>query len=164
MNNCLPEIRREKVFIPPEMTTQEIKQKYGLTSRRAKEAMKQGFFVKNYSRKQVIIDPENFDPAISYSTAKRVYWKNFAWNSLAQSIKDDLIQEGVTRMYELSGKVKEGANGKYSVGYQYFWVCHNSMLSYLKTWKRQMRYRTFGDLEDETVLSKIHSSRRELVL
>jgi len=164
MNNCLPEIRREKVFIPPKMTTQEIKQQYALDSKRAAEAKRKGFFVKNYSRKQIIIDPENFDPAFSYSTAKRVYWKNFVWNALAQSIKDDLIQEAVTRMYELSGKVKEGANGKYSVGYQYFWVCHNAMLSYLKTWRRQMRYRTFGDIKDEMVLSKIHSSRRELIL
>jgi hypothetical protein len=41
--NPVPEIRREKVFIPPEMTTPEIKEKYGLTSRRAREALiKQG--------------------------------------------------------------------------------------------------------------------------
>jgi hypothetical protein len=164
MNNCLPEIRREKVFISPEMTTQEIKQQYALNSRRAADAKRKGFFVKNYSRKQIIIDPENFDPAISYSTAKRVYWKNFAWNALAQSIKEDLIQEAVTRMYEPSGKVKEGANGKYSVGYQYFWVAHNSMLSYLKTWKRQMRYRTLGDIELEGLALRIHSLTRELIL
>ena len=64
-------------------------------------------------------------------------------------------------MYELSGKVKENANGKYSIGYGFFWVAHNAMLSYLKTWKRQMRWRIFGDIEDEIVLSKIHSFRRE---
>lgn len=164
MNNCLPEIRREKVFIPPEMTTQEIKHQYALTSRRAADAKRKGFFVKNYSRKQVIIDPENFDPAISYSTAKRVYFRNFAWRPLAQSIKEDLIQEAVTRMQELSGKVKENANGKYSVGYGFFWVAHNAMLSYLKTWKRQMRWRVFGDIEDEGFGSKIYSSSREMVL
>jgi len=67
-------------------------------------------------------------------------------------------------MYELSGKVKEGANGKYSVGYGYFWVAHNAMISYLKTWQKQMRWRMFGDIEDEFVLSKIHSSKRELIL
>ncbi len=164
MNNCLPEIRRERIFIPPEMTTQEIKHQYALNSRRAADAKRRGFFVKNYSRKQIIIDPENFDPAISYSTAKRVYWKNFAWNSLAQTIKEDLIQEAVTRMYELSGKVKEGANGKYSVGYGFFWVAHNAMLSYLKTWKRQMKWRVFGDIEDEVMAAKIHSSGKELIL
>jgi len=162
--NSVPEIRREKIFIPPKMTTKEIKEKYGLSSKRAREVLKQGFFVKNYSKKQIIIDPENFDAAVSYSTAKRVYWKNFRWRPLAQSIKEDLIQEAVTRMYELSGKVKENANGKYGIGYGYFWVAHNSMLSYLKTWERQMRFRVFGDIEDEVMAVKIYNSRKELIL
>ncbi len=162
--NCIPEVRRERIIIPPAMTTEEIKQEYALNSRRAAVARRKGFFVKNYSKKQVIIDPENFDPAISYSTAKRVYWRNFAWRPLAQSIKDDLIQEAVTRMYELSGKVKENANERYGIGYGYFWVCHNAMLSYLKTWRRQTRWRVFGDIEDEMVLSRIHSSERKLIL
>ena len=162
--NSIPEICREKVFIPPEMTPKEIKEKYGLSSKRAREVLKQGFFVKNYSKKQIIIDAENFDAAISYSTAKRVYWKNFAWRPLAQSIKEDLIQEAVTRMYELSGKVKERANEKYGIGYGYFWVAHNAMLSFLKTWKRQMKWRVFGDIEDEVMAARIHSSRKELIL
>ena len=162
--NSVPEIRRERIIIPPEMTTKEIKEKYDLDSRRAGKAKRKGFFVKNYSKRQVIIDPENFDPAVSYSTAKRVYWKNFRWRPLAQSIKEDLIQEAVMRMFELSGKVKEGANEKYTIGYCYHWVAHNAMLSYFKAWERQMRWRVFGDIEDEFVLSKIHSSRRELVL
>jgi hypothetical protein len=162
--NSLPEIRRERIIVPPEMTKREIREKYGLTAKRARAAMKQGFFVKNYSKKQIIIDPENFDPAVSYSTAKRVYWKNFKWRPLTQSIKEDLIQEGVARMWELSGQVKERANSKYSNGYGYFWVCHNAMLSYFKAWERQMRWRMFGDIEDEFVLSKINDSRRELVL
>ena len=161
--NSVPEIRREKVFIPPEMTTQEIKQQYALNSKRAADAKRKGFFVRNYSKKQIIIDPENFDPAISYSTAKRVYFRNFRWRPVAQSIKEDLIQEAVTCMFEKSGLVKERANGKYSPGYQYFWVAHNAMLSYLKTWQRQMRYRILGDIEDEMVLSRIHSERREMV-
>ena len=126
--------------------------------------MKKGFFVKNYSKKQIIIDPENFDPAVSYSTAKRAYWKNFRWIPLAQSIKEDLIQEAVTRMYELSGKVKERANGKYGIGYGYFWVAHNTMLGYLKTWKRQMKFRVFGDIEDERMAARIYNPRKELIL
>jgi hypothetical protein len=162
--NSVPEIRREKVFIPPEMTTREIKEKYGLSSKRAREVLKQGFFVKNYSKKQIIIDPENFDPEVSYSTAKRVYWKNFRWSPLAQNIKEDLIQEAVTRMYELSGKVKENANGKYGIGYGYFWVAHNAMLSFLKTWQRQMRFRVFGDIEDEQMAVRIYNLRKELIL
>ncbi len=146
--NAVPEIRREKVFIPPEMSSKEIQEKYGLPPERAYVARKKGFFVRNYSRKQVIIDPENFDPSISYSTAKRVFWKNFAWNSVAASIKDDLIQEAVTRMYELSGQVKERSNEKYGIGYGYFWVAHNAMISYLKTWRKGQRWKLFREIQE----------------
>jgi hypothetical protein len=49
-------------------------------------------------------------------------------------------------MFELSGKVKEGANGKYSVGYGNFWVAHNAMIAYLATWQKQMGWRVCGCL------------------
>jgi hypothetical protein len=162
--NPVAEIRREKIFIPPEMPIEEVQERYALSRNRANQVRKQGFFVKNYSKKQIIIDPKNFDPLVSYSTAKRVYFKNFRWSPLAQSIKEDLIQEAVTRMYELSGKVKERANGKYGIGYGYFWVAHNAMLSFLKTWKRQMRFRVFGDIEDEVMAATIYNTRKEMVV
>ena len=76
--NSVPDIRRERIIILPEMTKSEIKEKYGLSTKRAREALNKGFFVRNYSKRQVIIDPTNFDPAVSYSTAKRVYFKNFS--------------------------------------------------------------------------------------
>jgi hypothetical protein len=161
--NSVPEVRREKIFIPPEMPIEEVQERYALSRNRANQVRKQGFFVKNYSKKQIIIDPENFDPAVSYSTAKRVYWKNFRWRPVAASIKEDLIQEAVTRMFELSGKVKERTNGKYGIGYNYFWVAHNSMLAFLKTWQRQMRYQVFGDIEDEVMAARINSFRKEFI-
>ena len=67
-------------------------------------------------------------------------------------------------MYELSGKVKERANGKYGIGYGYFWVAHNAMLSFLKTWQRQMRFRVFGDIEDEQMAIRIYNYRKEFIL
>ena len=137
--NPVPEIRREKIFILPEMSIEEVQERYGLSRNRADQVRKQGFFVNNYSRKQIIVDPGNFYPAASYNTAWKVFWKNFSWSSVALSIKDDLVQEAVTRMYELSGKVKEGANEKFGIGYGFFWVAHNAMLSYLTTWKKQSR-------------------------
>jgi hypothetical protein len=162
--NSIQEIRREKVFIPPEMTIQEIQERHGLSRNRANQVKKQGFFVKNYSRKQIIIDPQNFDATTSYKTAWKVFWKNFSRSSVAQSIKHDLVQEAVTRMYELSGKVKENANERFGVGYGYFWVAHNAMLSYLKTWKRQMRFQVFGDINDEEMAIRIYNYRKELIL
>ena len=68
-------------------------------------------------------------------------------NPVAISIREDLIQEAVTRMYELYGKAAE--NEKYSVNCYFFWVAHNAMQSFLKTWERQMRYyRIFEEFID----------------
>ena len=57
----VPEIRREKVFLQPGMSTEEVKKAYGLSSDQAYKARVKGFFVKNYSKKQIIIDRENFN-------------------------------------------------------------------------------------------------------
>jgi len=43
-----------------------------------------------------------------------------------------MIQEAATRLFELSGRVKEMANGKYSEKHGNFWVAHNAMLAFLK--------------------------------
>ena len=59
------EVRREKVFIPQDMTTKEIIEKYGVSSSCAHSAKKRGWFIKNYSRNQIIIDREHFHPEIS---------------------------------------------------------------------------------------------------
>jgi hypothetical protein len=67
--NPIPEIGREKIFIPAEMTSREIQEQYGLSKERSWIAKKKGFFVKNYSKKQVVIDPGSYDPATSYSAA-----------------------------------------------------------------------------------------------
>jgi hypothetical protein len=48
-----------------------------------------------------------------------------------------MVQEAVTRLFELSGKTKEMANGRHSENCASFWVAHNAMLAFLKTWERQ---------------------------
>jgi hypothetical protein len=136
----VPEIRREKVFVQPGMSTAEVMKTYGLSSDQAYKARVKGFFVKNYSKKQIVIDRENFNSAIVYPLAKKVFAKNFKRNLLAQSLYDDLIQEAATRLFELSGRTKEMANKKYSENYQSFWVAHNAMLAFLKTWERQNKW------------------------
>ena len=60
-----------------------------------------------------------------------------------------MVQEAVTRLFELSGKTKEMANGKYSENYASFWVAHNAMLSFLKTWEHQNKWcESFEDEAD----------------
>ena len=149
---AVTEIRREKVFFQPGMSTEEIKKTYGLSSEQAYNARIKGFFVKNYSKKQIVIDRENFNSGVVYPLAKKVFGKNFSWNALAQSIYDDMIQEAVTRLFELSGKTKEMANSKYSENYASFWVAHNAMLSFLKTWERQNKWCTSFENEADPIL------------
>ena len=43
-----------------------------------RNARRRGWFIKNYSTNQVIIDREHFNPGISYSIAKQVFWKSFS--------------------------------------------------------------------------------------
>jgi hypothetical protein len=93
------EIRREKVLITSEMSRKEIMQKYGVSESCASSARRKGWLIKNYSRNQVIIDREHFNPAISYSIAKQVFWKRFRYNPVAISIKEDMIQEAVAIMF-----------------------------------------------------------------
>jgi hypothetical protein len=101
----IQEIRREKVYIPQNMTTKEIMKKYNISESSASTTRKRGWFVKNYGRNQVIIDCDNFNPKLSYSIAKQVFWKRFRKNPVAVKIKDNLIQEAVSLMFMQSGKV-----------------------------------------------------------
>jgi hypothetical protein len=132
------EIRREKVNIPKSMTTNQVMEKYGLKPGAAYTARKKGFYVKNYSRPQVKVDPSKFNAALCYNIAGKVFWRNLSRDPVAMGIKDDLIQEAVKSMWEKSGLLKESK--KYSINYQYYFVARNYMNSYLTKWKRQMEY------------------------
>lgn len=142
--NGIKEIRRERVDIPSGMSVEAIMEQYGLKRPAALMAIKKGFYVKNYMKKQVVIDASCYNPTTAYIIARKVFKRNFSRDPVAIVMKEDLIQEAVTRMYELSGKV--ASNNKYSVNYQYHWVGHNAMQSFLKTWRRQMRYKKLYEL------------------
>ena len=68
------------------------------------------------------------------------FWKNFAFKyKVALDIKEDMIQEAVTRLFELSGK--KSNTEKYNDNYTRFWIAHNAMLAFIKTWLKQIRYK-----------------------
>jgi len=91
-------------------------------------------------KKQIIIDRENFNPAIAYNLAKKVYYKNFAHKyTIAPELKLDLLQEATARLWELSGV--KSTTEKYDDNYCKFWVAHNAMLAFIKTWEKQVRYK-----------------------
>ena len=132
------EIRRQKVYVPKSMTTNQVMEKYGLKPGAAYAARKKGFFVNNYLHPQVKVDPSKFDPDVCYRIAGKVFKSNLSRDPVAMSIRDDLIQEAVKSMWEKSGLLKESK--KYSINYQYYFVARNYMNSYLTKWKRQMEY------------------------
>jgi len=101
MESGLQEIRREKVFVPVNMNIKEIMHKYGVAESTARSSRRKGWLIKNYSRNQIIIDRSNFDPKLSDSIAKQVFWKRFRKNPVAVEIKDDLIQEAVRLRHHL---------------------------------------------------------------
>ena len=149
------EVKRQKIYVPKSMTTKQIMEKYGLKSRAANTAKKKGFFVKNYSRPQVCVDPSKFNADICYSIAGKVFKSNLSRDPVARSIKDDLIQEAVKSMWEKSGLLKESK--KYNINYQYYFVARNYMNSYLTKWKRQMQYNRI--IEDRVDAIKINGRR-----
>ena len=141
------EVKRQKIYVPKSMTTNQLMKKYGLKSRAANTARKKGFYVKNYSRPQVCVDPSKFNPDICCRIAGRVFKTNISRDPVARSIRDDLIQEAVKSMWEKSGLLKESK--KYNINYQYYFVARNYMNSYLTKWKREMEYnRIIEDLVD----------------
>ena len=158
MESATQEIRREKVFVPVNMNIKEIMEKYGVAETTARNSKKKGWLVKNYSTNQIIIDRENFNPKLSYSIAKQVFWKRFRKNPVAVEIKEDLIQEAVSLMFMQSGKVKEGANEKYNERYGYWWVAYNAMMTYLKKWIRQTQDNV--ELQDDIHPMMFRGSRR----
>lgn len=135
------EIKREKVYVEPGLSTKEIMEKYGIAESTACNVRKRGWFVKNYMQKQIIINRDNFNPKAAYNLAGRVFWKNFAYKyEAAMTLKEDLVQEAVTRLFELSGK-KIRTNKGYNENYGKFYIAHNAMLAYIKTFLKQTRHR-----------------------
>ena len=137
------------------MTTKQVMEKYGLKPGAVNNARKKGFFVKNYSRPQVYVDPSKFNVDLCYNIAGKVFKSNLSRDPVARSIKDDLIQEAVKSMLEKSGLLKESK--KYNINYQYYFVARNYMNSYLTKWKRQMQYNQI--IEDLVDAIKINGRR-----
>lgn len=103
------EIKRQKINLPKSMTTRQVMKKYGLKQGAAYTARKKGFFVKNYSRPQVCIDPSKFNVDLCYNIAGKVFKSNLSRDPVAMSIREDLIQEAVKSML-LTTRMSDPAN------------------------------------------------------
>ena len=140
--NGITEIKRGKVNIDKNLTCREVMEKYKIPESTAYNARKKGFFVKNYNKRQIMIDLSQFDHDIAVKIAHKVFKRKFSRDEVAQMIKDDMIQEAIVRQFELSGKPQ--TNKKYNKNYQYIWIAHNAMISYLKTWDKANEVCTSG--------------------
>jgi len=134
----VPEIRHEKINVTG-LKTKEIMAKYNLKYQIANRAVKKGYFIKNYSTPEIVIDPNNFNVRYAYNLAGKVFWRNFSRYPGAIELMPDLIQEGVKRLWELSGKIDEKVTEKYNRNYQSYWIVHNSMLSFWKSYQKSNR-------------------------
>jgi hypothetical protein len=76
MDSSIQEIRREKVFIPQNLSVKEIQEKYNISNSSACTTKKRGWFIKNYARNQVIIDRENFEPIAIKNKKMKVLNRN----------------------------------------------------------------------------------------
>ena len=155
--NTDPGIRCEKVLVPPDLSFKEIMGKFEFSKTTAFNAKKRGWFIKNYSRNQIIIDRNHFNLELCYSIAKQVFWKRFRNNPVAMSIRDDLLQEGVYLQFIQSGKIKAGANERYNERYGFWWAAYNGMMAYLTKWINATQYDV--ELQDE-VHPMMHNGNR----
>lgn len=78
---------------------------------------------------------DNFNRAYAYNFAGKVFWKTFARYDGAMELMPDMIQEAVKRQFELSGKLDEMANEKYNANYARYYIAHNAMLSFYKSYQ-----------------------------
>lgn len=134
--------RHERVEIPGGMTTiKEVQEAYGIAYGRARRALKQGYYIRNYEFEEVVIDRDLFNLEYAYNLSYSVFWRNIKRGIYnrehAMQIMDDMIAESVKRLFELSGRIPEKATEKFNSSYQMNWIAHNAMLSYLSKFERR---------------------------
>ena len=133
--------RHERIEIPNGMKIKEVQDAYGIAYGRARRALQQGYYIRNYEFEEIVIDRDLFDPAYAYNLSYSVFWRNVK-NGIynrehAMQIMDDLIAESVKRLFELSGRIPEKATDEFNESYQMCYVAHNAMLSYLSKFERR---------------------------
>jgi hypothetical protein len=118
----------EKIMVKKDADYSELKkiaQKYGVSRSTLWRARKRGYFCAGYHKREIEINDNVSDTIVLqwYDLAWKVYYVLFR-DYIEQ--RDDLIQEAVIRLWELSGK-KEMS----SFGYKWS-VCVNAMRSWLR--------------------------------
>ncbi len=95
---------REVIPIPEDINSIEaVMVHFGCTQKRAKASLARGYYIIDYNKRTVCPSLGEFDAEAAYRMVRFIYQRKFKdrlpWYIEAQ----DLIQEGVTRLLELSG-------------------------------------------------------------
>jgi hypothetical protein len=116
------------IYINKDMNYSELKkiaQGYGISRSTLWRARKRGYFCFNYHKREVEIDNNIDNEEVVkewYKIAWKVYFKQF---KAYMEEKEDLVQEAVIRLWEMSGKKEMNS-------FSYRWViCINAMRSWL---------------------------------
>jgi hypothetical protein len=130
-------IRREKIIVDPNIDYKELMEKYGICQTTASLAKRRGWFIHNWMKKTVDINPDKnqFDVDMIYSIANMVFHR-FFWNHRLQNLREDFVQEGVTRCYELSGTVPTNDNDKAKL--QYYYISLRAMRNFFTAWYKRL--------------------------
>lgn len=119
----------QKIWIDSEKTTKEIVKKYKVSRSTAWRARKRGYLCLDYHKKEIVIDNKNIQS--KFFTSGEVYklaWK-LVWNLYSDfQDKEDLVQEAVLRLLELSGH-----HGFSSPKWRYT-VAKMAMMTYMKNY------------------------------
>ena len=106
-----------------DLDIKSLMRKYGISRATAYRAVTRGYFYPEYHKKRVCIaDPCTFDVANAYTISKAVFHRYFHPKLLGW--KEDMIQEAVLRMLEVSGISQDK---------KFFWsVARNAMRDYAR--------------------------------
>ena len=122
---------RETIPIPEDINTIEaVMVHFGCTQKRAKASLARGYYIIDYNKRTVCPSLGEFDAEAAYRMVRFIYQRKFKdrlpWYIEAQ----DLIQEGVMRLLELSG------HPQYQERKFMFFKAYGFMATYIKSQSR----------------------------
>lgn len=116
---------REKVFFDLSLSRKQLMKKFNLPQTTAQNAKKRGYI--SIRTKPTKVDENKFNLDLATQAAEYIFFSKFRHRlEYSMTLKNDLIQEGLLRIFETSGLRQEGNEFNY-----YCKIATNAMFSYL---------------------------------
>jgi hypothetical protein len=125
---------KKKVYNIESMTIRDMCRTYKISRSTAWRGKRRGWIYVNYHKKEINTAPisslQSDFPEVGYQIAKAVFYRFFYWRAHSIAHIEDLLQESILRMLELSGRWVKHPNYKL-----FLWkIAHNAQRDYLKKW------------------------------